>query len=94
MNLSGNTVLISGGSSGIGLEMAKQFLKKDNKVIITGRNEQKLQKVQDQLEGLTGIKNDVSNPDDIEKLYRQVVKVFPDLNILIGLAVYILRTKN
>ena len=84
MNLSGNTVLITGGSSGIGLEIAKQFLKRDNKVIITGRNEQKLQKAQEQLEGLTAIQNDVSNPDDIEKLYQQVVKDFPDLNILIN----------
>jgi uncharacterized oxidoreductase len=39
MNLSGNTVLITGGSSGIGFEMARQFLKRDNKVIITRRNE-------------------------------------------------------
>ena len=44
MNLSENTVLITGGSSGIGFEIAKQFLQRDNKVIITGRNEQKLQK--------------------------------------------------
>ncbi|MBX2843807.1 MAG: SDR family NAD(P)-dependent oxidoreductase [Flammeovirgaceae bacterium] len=36
MNLSGNTILITGGSSGIGLEMAKEFLKRNNKVIITG----------------------------------------------------------
>lgn len=84
MNLSGNTVLITGGSSGIGLEIAKQFLKRDNKVIITGRNEQKLQKAREQLEGLTAIQNDVSNPDDIEKLYQRVVKDFPDLNILIN----------
>ena len=34
MNLNGNTVLITGGSSGIGLEIAKQFLNRDNKVII------------------------------------------------------------
>lgn len=84
MNLSGNTVLITGGSSGIGLEIAKQFLKRDNRVIITGRNEQKLQKAKEQLAGLTVIQNDVSNPDDIEKLYQRVAKDFPDLNILIN----------
>lgn len=84
MNLSGNTVLITGGSSGIGLEIAKQFLKRDNKVIITGRNEQKLQKAKEQLAGLTVIQNDVSNPDDIGKLHQRVAKDFPDLNILIN----------
>jgi len=84
MNLSGNTVLITGGSSGIGLEIAKQFLKRDNKVIITGRNEQKLQKAKEQLAGLTVIQNDVSNPDDIGKLHQRVAKDFPDLNIMIN----------
>ena len=43
MNISGNTILITGGSSGIGLEMAKQFLNRNNKVIITGRDKKKLQ---------------------------------------------------
>ena len=38
MNLSGNTILITGGSTGIGLEMAKQFTALKNKVIVTGSN--------------------------------------------------------
>ena len=84
MNINDNTILITGGSSGIGFEMAKQFLKRNNKVIITGRNKQKLEKSKQQLDGVTAIQNDVSNPDDVEKLYQQVAKDFPDLNILIN----------
>ena len=63
MNLSGNTILITGGSSGIGLEMAKNFLKRKNKVIITGRNEQKLQKAKELLRGylLINMKFDLAN---------------------------------
>jgi len=84
MNLNGNTVLITGGSSGIGYEIAKQFLNRDNKVIITGRNEQKLQKAKEQLNYVTTIQSDVSNPDEIENLYQQIAKDFPNLNILIN----------
>ena len=93
MNISENTILITGGSSGIGFEMARQFLKRNNKVIITGRNKQKLEKSKQQLDGVTAIQNDVSNPDDIGKLYQQVAKDFPDLNILINNA-GIMRTIN
>ena len=42
MNLKGKTILITGGSAGIGLEAAKQFLEIGAKVIITGRNQDKL----------------------------------------------------
>lgn len=84
MNLNENTILITGGSSGIGFEMAKEFLKRNNKVIITGRNELKLQEAKEKLDGIVTIKSDVSNSDDIKKLYKQVAKEFPDLNILIN----------
>lgn len=84
MNINENTILITGGSSGIGFEMARQFLNRNNMVIITGRNKQKLEKSKQQLDGVTAIQNDVSNPDDVEKLYQQVAKDFPDLNILIN----------
>ena len=61
MNIEENTVLITGGSGGIGVEMAKQFLNRKNKVIITGRNAQKLQKAEEQLHGVVAIQSDVSS---------------------------------
>lgn len=91
MKLTDNTVLITGGSSGIGLEISRQFLNRNNKVIITGRDEKKLQHAKQQLDGVAVIRNDVSNPDDVEKLYQQAAANFPELNILINNA-GILRT--
>ncbi|MGF1740060.1 SDR family NAD(P)-dependent oxidoreductase [Vibrio profundum] len=84
MELGGNTVLITGGARGIGLELAKQFLAKGNKVIITGRDQKNLEKAQDQLNGVVAIQSDVGNPDDIRELYLKIEQDHPDLNILIN----------
>jgi uncharacterized oxidoreductase len=46
MNISGNTILITGGTSGIGCEFATQLLKRGNTIIITGRDQTKLERVQ------------------------------------------------
>lgn len=84
MNLNGNTILITGGSSGIGFEMAKQLLAANNKVIITGRNMERLEKAKQKLGDVTIIQSDVSNPDSIKELYDQVSKDFSNLNVLIN----------
>lgn len=84
MNLSGNTILITGGSSGIGFQMAKEFLVSKNKVIITGRNLDKLEQAKIKLGDVTIIQNDISNPDSIQELFDQVSKDFPELNVLIN----------
>jgi len=84
MKLSGNTILITGGTSGIGYEMAKEFIKNKNTVIVTGRNEEKFQKVKNDLKGVVTIKSDVSNPDDVKALYEHVAKDYPSLNVLIN----------
>jgi uncharacterized oxidoreductase len=42
MKLSGNTILITGGTSGIGLELATQLSKRNNTIIVTGRDPNKL----------------------------------------------------
>ena len=86
MNITGNTVLISGGSSGIGLEMAEQFLARNNKVIITGRDQDKLENAERQLQGVTAIRNDVSSPNDVQALSQRVAQNFPELNILVNSA--------
>ena len=64
--------------------MAKQFLASNNKVIITGRNLEKLEKAKQKLGDVTIIQSDVGNPDSIKKLHEQVSKDFPDLNVLIN----------
>lgn len=84
MNISGNTILITGGSSGIGLEFAKQLLQLGNTVIITGRNQTKLEQAKTQYPNLITYKSDVTNPDEIRALYATVLKDFPSVNILIN----------
>jgi len=78
--ISGNTVLITGGSSGIGLAFAKQFLQTGNRVIITGRNTEKLANVQaDYPEIIT----EVTDMEDLEAL-QKLANRYPDVNILIN----------
>ena len=53
MKLEGNTILITGGTSGIGFELAQQLLKKGNTVIATGRSQDKLDKAKARLPSST-----------------------------------------
>src|SRR6218665_1604706 len=75
MKIQGKTILITGGASGIGLESAKQFLDQGADVIITGRNQQKLEAAKKMLPSLIIIKSDVENPDDAKTLYEKVVSL-------------------
>jgi uncharacterized oxidoreductase len=84
MELSGNTILISGGTSGIGLELASRFLALGNTVIVTGRDQHHLDEVQRRYPGIVGIRSDVSDRAAITALYEQITRDFPGLNILIN----------
>jgi len=84
MKTTNNTVLITGGSAGIGLEIAKLLSEKGNKVIITGRNEARLQQAASQLKNASTIVSDVSNAEDVENLVGQIKTEFPDLNMVIN----------
>lgn len=84
MELSKNTILITGGTSGFGFEFASKLLSLGNTVIITGRNAQKLEETKQILLGLHTIKSDVSKVEDISALFEEVTKRFPGLNMLIN----------
>jgi uncharacterized oxidoreductase len=84
MKTSQNTVLITGGSAGIGFEIARQFNAKGNQVIILGRNKERLQKAAEQLPGSTAIACDVSKEEDVEGLVKTLYKDFSGLNVLIN----------
>ena len=75
MNLKGKTILITGGGSGIGLEAAKQFLEVGAKVIITGRNQDKLDVAKKVYPALITIKSDAGNEGDAYALFDQVDKL-------------------
>lgn len=84
MNITNKTVLVTGGGSGIGFEIAKQLTAKGNRVIITGRTEEKLQKAAAQLTGLSYIAADVNNADDVSRLSTYLSEKFNGLDILIN----------
>jgi len=84
MKLKGNTVLITGGSSGIGLALAERFLKYDNEVIICGSSEEKLKAAKEKFSKLHTFQCDISGEADRISFYDKVTKEFPNLNILIN----------
>ncbi|MEN7549437.1 SDR family NAD(P)-dependent oxidoreductase [Rapidithrix thailandica] len=79
-----NTVLITGGSSGIGLELAKRLIQKDNQVIICGRSQEKLQKAKQQVPKVKTFQCDVSQKEDCIKLVDWIQANYPNCNVLIN----------
>lgn len=75
MNIKGKTILITGGGSGIGLESARQLLAEGARVIITGRNQHKLETAKKLLPSVIIIKSDVENPEDSKVLFEKVVSL-------------------
>lgn len=88
MNTSNNTILVTGGSAGIGFEIAQQLTALGNRVIITGRDPERLKAAAAQLKNTTAIVSDVSNEDDVNELVANITKHFPELNMVINNAGY------
>ena len=84
MKLQKRTVLITGGTSGIGLELAKQLVERDNTVIVTGRDQAKLDATQRTLPSVHIFKSDVSNSGAITALHNCVLTQFPMLDTLVN----------
>lgn len=84
MNTRNNTILITGGGSGIGFAIAQLFSENGNTIIITGRNEQRLQKATARLKNTSYIVSDVTSEKDVEQLAATLQKDFPALNIVIN----------
>lgn len=83
MKLARRTILITGGTGGIGTELAKQLLQRGNTVIITGRDRERLE-VAKQAYGLNMFQSDVGDPIAIAKLREEVLAKFPGLDTLIN----------
>jgi uncharacterized oxidoreductase len=84
MNLTGRTILITGGSSGIGLAFAIKFLELGNEVIVTGRRQSVLDDVKAKYPKLHTIQSDVADPTQIAALAGRVKAEFPRLDVLMN----------
>lgn len=84
MNISRNTILITGGTSGIGLAFAEEFIKEGNKVIITGRREDRLNEIKNRLPEIEIKVSDVSNAAQRTELLNWIEDNHPETNILIN----------
>ena len=93
MQLTKNTILITGGTSGIGFELVKQLSALGNTILVTGRDQAKLDKTKKEFPQIHTFQSDVSDPKAINALFDKVTKEFPELNILINNA-GIMRTIN
>ncbi|WP_367388777.1 SDR family oxidoreductase [Lewinella sp. LCG006] len=84
MNKEQQIVLITGGSSGIGLALAKQFLANDYTVIVTGRNLQKLEQVKADIPAIHIAQSDVTEDNDVKELAMQLQQKFGGIDVLIN----------
>src|SRR5256885_10533378 len=84
MRLNGRTILITGGSAGIGLAFALKFLDLGNEVIVTGRRPAVLDAVKAQHPKLHTIQSDVADPAQIAALAARVKVEFPKLDVLMN----------
>ncbi|MGD0911380.1 MAG: SDR family oxidoreductase [Terracidiphilus sp.] len=84
MNLSGNTILITGGGSGIGRGLAQAFHALGNHVIIAGRRQAALDETTAANPGMRSLTLDIERPESIKSFAAKVAAEFPALNVLIN----------
>ncbi|QAY67569.1 SDR family oxidoreductase [Paenibacillus protaetiae] len=84
MKLSGNTILITGGSTGIGLAFAERFIKAGNTVIATGRREQALQQAKEKHPALITHAGDLNDESGRLALFDWVTANYPEVNVLVN----------
>jgi len=93
MNINGNTILVTGGGSGIGRGLAEAFLKADNQVVIAGRRREALEEATAANPGMKAVLLDIENPKSIRTVASQMASEFPTLNVVINNA-GIMRPEN
>lgn len=84
MNLTDNTILITGGTSGIGRALAEAFYQRGNQVIVAGRRQHLLDEITVAHSGMHGIQLDVQDSTDIKAFASRIRKQFPKLNVLLN----------
>jgi len=84
MKLTGRTILITGGSAGIGVAFALKFLELGNQVIVTGRRQSALDELKAKYPKLHTVQSDVADPAQIAFLAKRVKAGYPKLDVLMN----------
>ena len=84
MKLTENTILITGGGSGIGRELALRFADLGNEVIVAGRRKEALRETIAGRDGMHSIVFDIENSEEIRAFAKHVIREHPALNVLIN----------
>ena len=84
MNITGNTILITGGGTGIGRGLAEALHKLGNQVVIAGRRAAALKETVDANAGMKSLLLDIENPVSIRTLAKEAAAQFPNLNVLVN----------
>lgn len=84
MKTTGNTILVTGGTSGIGRALAEAFHDRGNRVVVTGRRRDLLEGIAGERPGIVGMHLDLNDPRSLARLTQDVRARFPGLNVLIA----------
>jgi NAD(P)-dependent dehydrogenase (short-subunit alcohol dehydrogenase family) len=79
-----NIILLTGGTSGIGFELLRQFYQLDIKKIVVSRDPAKLEKLQEEFPEISIIVCDLGDPSSVRNLIDESKQKYPDINILIN----------
>ncbi len=82
--MTGNTIFITGGGSGIGRGLAEAFHKRGNQIIISGRRKKNLADTVKANPGMESIELDVQDAESISAVAKELAQKFPELNVLIN----------
>ncbi|WP_152045103.1 SDR family oxidoreductase [Aureimonas psammosilenae] len=86
MRISGNTILVTGGNSGIGRAFAEEFHRRGNKVIVSGRNKETLDEVAKATPGIEAIRLDIADGASISTFAKDLLQRFPELDTVVHMA--------
>jgi uncharacterized oxidoreductase len=84
MQMTGNTILVTGGGTGIGRGLAESFHRLGNQVVIAGRRSEPLQSVAEANPGIKYLSLDQGDPADIQRFAAQLADEYPDLDVVIN----------